>query len=239
MPPKKKVVAKAAPKKVTPKKKAVKPQDDDEEEEEEEEEEDEAPKKKSSPKGKGKKSGGVDWQAMLDSLESGGITGNILFPKSGKTRIKLVLEDDDDEESWYTEVQGEFQGRVRSRFILRGVVLFPAQEEKKILGIVVAKTAMKQIVSALAEGYNLTDAEEGHGITLSKTGSELNTTWGATPSPKPVEIEDFDEYEDDDSTLEELEKQLEEIAAKRAGSTKKKGKKDSEGDEDEDEDEDW
>jgi len=221
----------------------AKPEPDDEDEDEDEEEE--KPKGKKSknaePAKKGKKKGGVDWQAMLDSLEAGGANGNILFPKSGKTRIKLVLEDDDDEESWYTEVQGEFEGKVRSRYIIRGCVLFPAQEEKKIMGILVAKTAMKGIVGLLSEGYDLFDPEDGHGITISKTGALLTTSWGITPSPKPVEVEDFEDYSDDGSSLEELEKAMEAINATRTSKTKKKSKgKDGDDEEEADDvEEDW
>jgi len=214
----------------------------EEEEEEEEDEEEEKPKgkksKKAEPAKKGKKKGGVDWPAMLDSLEAGGANGNILFPKSGKTRIKLVLEDEDDEESWYQEAVGEFQGKVKSRYILRGCVLFPSQEEKKIMGIVVAKTAMKGIVGLLTEGYELFDPEEGHGITISKTGAMLNTSWGVTPSPKPVEVEDFEDYSDEGAGLDELEAALETISSKQA-KPKKKGKDGDEDEEADDVEEDW
>lgn len=238
MSPKKKALA--ARSKTTAKKAAKKPkkveeeEEEDEEEEEEEEEEPKAKKGKVAPKKAGKK-GKVDWQSMLDSLESGGLTGNIFFPKSGKTRVRLILEDEDDQESWFTEVQGEFEGKVRSRYIIRGVVLHPAPDDKKIMGIVVSKTAMKGIVGMLAEGYDLFDPEEGHGITISKTGASLNTSWGVTPSPKPVEI-DLDEYEDSESDLESLEKQLEQIGANRNKPKKKKGSDDDEDEDDEEED---
>lgn len=234
---KKKGLSAKSAQKAKKKAKPVEPEDDDEDDDEEEDEKPKKGKKLAAPI---KKKGGVDWEAMLESLEAGGANGNILFPKSGKTRIKLVLEDDDDEASWYTEAVGEFNGKVRTRYILRAAVLFPAQDEKKLMGVVVAKTAMKAIVGMLAEKYDLTDPEEGHGITLSKTGEGLNTTWGATPSPKPIEIEDFDEYSEDGAGLEELVTALEDIAAKNVAKSKggKKGKGKDE-DEDDDEEDDW
>lgn len=232
MPKKKKPAAKKASKKVE----VI----EDEEEEDDDEEEEEAPKKTKKGKGKKeaskKKSKSGSWDELLESLASGGGNGSVWFPKAGKTKIKLALEDAEDDQSFFIPVSRDFRGngQFRDKYLLRGVVL--DQEEDKMSAVQVSKTAFKQVIQLLAEGYELFDPEEGHGLVITKTGEGKNTSWAVMPSPRPIETPEVD---DPEWTLEELPDQMDKIDEASDKGKGKDGKKKKSKDDDDDEEDDW
>lgn len=204
-------------------------------------------------KKKGKKKRKTNWGDLAAELESaGGGTGSFL--REGKTRIRIVAEDSDDDKSWFSDVQTYWQGKPRERKLIRCVIL--GDEEHKIVPLVVAKSVLKGIFNILDEGYDLLDEEGGYGVTIVRSGEGLNTSYTTMPSRKEVPIPD--DVEDMEMTLEEAAEKIDEESKTRSeeqAPKKKKGKKksktrkskrsrrardeDEDDEDDEDEEEDW
>lgn len=138
------------------------------------------------------------WQAMLDSLASGQ-NGPTFFLKGGRTRIRLVPEPGTEEDAtpvFFTPVESQYRGRVRTKYLLSAVVLaaegrdIPEEKVNKVIPVLVPKQVVSDILNALAEGWDLFDMENGHGISILKQGSGLNMEYSVNISPKPVALED-------------------------------------------------
>lgn len=140
-----------------------------------------------------KASGDVNWNQLLEDLQSGG-NANFIFTKKPKNRIRLVR---DPEQVPYIEVASTFrrngvEGRTRTKFMILAVDLSAEDtddEGPKVKGLVVSKTVFRQVVGLITEGYELWDPENGHGITISKTGQGLQTTYTVMPSQKVVPLD--------------------------------------------------
>lgn len=160
------------------------------------------------------------WTQVLSDLESKD-SGEISYLKDGKTRVKLVPEKGNDRQ-FFAEATRLWQGKPKQRFLVKGIIFKDDKDELKAL--VVTKTVLKGIVNLLAEGYDLLGAK-GHGITIIKSGSGLETSYSVLPSPKPVETpSDIGELS---ATLAELAEKLLESDKNREekgeGGGKKKG----------------
>lgn len=164
-----------------------------------------------------------NWQKALDELGDG--TGPFFFFKSKKTNLRLVCLEDDPEK-FFAAATTMFKGKPKTKYIVFGQVLKTADRELsdkwkgKIVPLVLTKTAVKSIISLLAEGYELFDPANGYGVTLMKSGAGTDTEYTIMPSPSPVAL--------DLSKLEMPEKSLidyaDELTAK--GATESKSKED-------------
>jgi hypothetical protein len=149
------------------------------------------------------------WQNILDQLNS---KGNSLFyfPKAGKTRLRLLWPTghDESDQVFFVETLRYFKGQVRTRFIVMGQVLTNATGEvdekfrNQVKAIVINKTTLRSILTALAEGYDLL-GPEGHGLTLVRTGEGLETDYNVLTSPRPVKV-DYEELEWPEESIEDL-----------------------------------
>lgn len=178
------------------------------------------------------------WDDLLDSMESN-TSGDAFFLKEGKTRMKLIPEDEDDEESFFVDVTRTFQGKEKTKKLVRAWVM--GQDEDRIRGVVFPITAFKSVLQMLSEGYELL-TPDGYGITVVATGQKLERAYSVMPSRKEVDLPD---------DLQDLEKSLDDLAEEIYNADKdrekeyldgKKGKKNKrkkDEDEDEDEDENW
>jgi len=179
-----------------------------EEDAEPEEDEDETPAPRSKPKAKAKASAGdgedPDWEELLNGLNASG--GDVQFVKDGRTQLKLVLEDEDNRKSFYIESVRVYKGERRVKYLLRA--LMPKLDPPAIKAIPVGKTVLKAIFQLLVEGYDLLDADEGHGLTIVKRGSGFETSYNVMPSPKPVPMPES--YSDLTTSLEDIAASLEE-----------------------------
>lgn len=121
------------------------------------------------------------WQEVLQSLTVG--SSNFLFPREGRTRVRLGADRDG---LYFLEVQTQYQGRIKTKFLLLAV---PMDEgEKTWKGLIVPKTVFRSIATLAAEGYELWDPEEAHGITIVRTGSGLESSYSVLPSHKPIPL---------------------------------------------------
>ena len=149
---------------------------------------------------------GNKWQNLLDEMNQGQ-GGPFFFPKEGKTRLRLTPQPGTDDE-FYSETRSVFRGKEKVKYIILAYVAgtsqgeLPEEMKYKVHPVVISKTVLKSILSLLAEGYDLLDPEDGHGLTLIRTGQKLDTSYNVMPSPSPVPLPDDLEYPDDN--LEEL-----------------------------------
>lgn len=145
------------------------------------------------------------WSQVLDSLKTG---GPFVFPKEGKTRIRLVLPKDEDELSFYREVVNSYG---RSRYLVLAIV--PDSPDPDVIKpVVLPKTVLTGIISALSEGYDLL-GEEAHGLTINRSGSGFNSEYSVLPSNKAHILSDDVKWPDQD--LDELAEEFTKSAAKR------------------------
>lgn len=145
------------------------------------------------------------WEELLGQLDASSGGGDVYYIKQPKTRIRLVLPsmapgwdgDEDDEANFFAETTKHYQGQARTAFLVLGTILGTTEKNdqnvdpKKVRAIRLPKTALRSIVSALAEGHELFDEGVGHGIVLERIGggSSERTSYTLQVSPKPVVID--------------------------------------------------
>jgi len=191
------------------------PDDEEPEDPEDDEDEDETPAPVARKKPAASKSRKADddeepdWEELLNQLNTAG--GEVQFLKDGRTQLKLVLEDPDNKRSFYTESTRVYRGERRSKFLIRAIMV--KLDPPAVKAVSVGKGVLKAIFQLLVEGYDLFDPEEGHGLTIVKRGSGLETSYNVMPSPKPVPSPDFVDL---DGTLEEIAERLEESDVNRS-----------------------
>ena len=136
------------------------------------------------------------WQTLLDGMQSGGA---FLFPQEGKTRLRLVLPEGENMYHFYREVINSYG---RTKYLI--VAIVPSSDDANLVRpIILPKTPLQDILTILAEGYELFSPEEGFGITITRTGSGLDSKYSVLPSPKPVPL-DPEEFEWPDEDLDEF-----------------------------------
>jgi hypothetical protein len=218
--------------------------------------------KKAKPKASASMAAPVDngnkWQDLLDNLKSGA-TGPFFFLGDGKTRIRLVPEPDTDD-NFFIETVSIYGGKEKSKFIVLGLVMgssskdLDPEEANKVRPIILPKTAIRYILSLLAEGWDLLSEDAGHGLTITRTGKGRDTGYTVTNSPKAIPVA-YDELEYPESSLEELAQEFyaraierdSEQSAEEKPAAKKNGKGDARAkarqaamaDDDDEEGEDW
>lgn len=146
------------------------------------------------------------WRSMLEDLKKNQGGGPFFYIKEGRTQFHLIGENGTDD--FFVEVIETHFDKPKPKYIVMGVILktdaeLREQFQNKVVPIVVPKTVFSGIIELLAEGYNLTDVEEGHGLTIRRSGSGLNTEYSVTASPRPVVL-DIDNIKPADHLLDEL-----------------------------------
>lgn len=199
------------------------PEEEESEEEESEEEEDEPTprKKKAAPARRELDFGEVmkpeDWQKILDQVSGG--TGLFYFLKEGKTRLRLVTEPGT-KTRWFIETASQFNGTSRTKAIVLAVLAagkgVTEEMKGKVTPVVVSKSVVVGILNLLAEGYNLFSPTKGYGLTITRTGSGLDTSYNVLPSQEPRPLPDKLEWPKI-KTLSGLADQYEEDSAARDG----------------------
>jgi hypothetical protein len=150
------------------------------------------------------------WQNLVQKM--GGGESDFLFPQVGRTRVRLVWADADSDP--IRAVNSSFQNRVKTKYVLWGYS--PDDEESKLKIVVVPKTVGTGILALLAEGYDLFDPAEGHGISIIRSGSGLDTQYNVMPSPKPVPLPPEIVTQIEGRTLDQASQRYEEFNANRA-----------------------
>lgn len=154
------------------------------------------------------------WQQKLEELESQG--GEFFYPKAGRNRLRL-LPGNPVRADFFIQVDREYQGNTRSKYLVKAVVF--DGETREVKAVVLSKTVLRGILNLLAEGYDLL-GRNGHGITIVRTGTGMDTSYATMPSSKPQALPE--DLEDIDMSLEELAGRLLELDSNR---TARNGKK--------------
>lgn len=195
------------------------------------------------------------WEKKLDEMESD-VSGDTRYIKEGKIRVKLVLEDEANDESWYTPCNRWYKGKKSKKYLLRAII--KGDEKQQVRYLPAPRTVLKQIISMLAEGYELLDTKKSHLISINRSGSGRETTYVVLPSPKVIKIKgdiidpeewdtleeaaegieqrDLDREDDDDD---ETPKKKSGKATKRTGKKNHKADEDDEADENEEDEDEW
>jgi hypothetical protein len=133
---------------------------------------------------------------LLDSIGSG-TGGEFFFVKSPKTKVRLLNFQDDPQE-FFAPVKTVYRNKEKTKFMIFAKVIGVDGQGAKPLGdnwknkvapLVITKTALKAIITLLAEGYDLFDPEEGYGVTIIRSGSGTDTDYTATPSRDPIPVD--------------------------------------------------
>ena len=137
------------------------------------------------------------WNEKLNEVASS-MNGAYLYPQVGQTRVRLMLAPEREPDEFYQEVKREFKGKTRTQYLIPVIMVDPNgtwSTEIKIM--CAAKTVLKGILTILASGeYDLLHPEEGHGLTIGRTGQGLNTEYSVLPSKSPVPVDyEFYTYE--------------------------------------------
>lgn len=152
-----------------------------------------------------------NWSELLDRLQSSG-SANFLYTKQQRTRVRLVHKPG---EPYYSELATTYQGRAKVKFMVLAVDMGAPADEQTVKGLILTKTAFKQIVALLSEGYDLWDLSGGYGVTVMKSGSGLETQYSVMPSQKPLPIDES--LVDAAPTFEELQAEYQKMQQNRAG----------------------
>lgn len=126
------------------------------------------------------------WQNLLGTLEGG--DSQFIFLKPGKKRLRLLSPED--HPPYHREVTTEYMGRKRTKYMTLAWAPQDEEDETPVKGLLMAKTVWKGIVTLQAEGYELFHPEEGHGITIVRSGAGLDTDYTVLPSKQAVEVPD-------------------------------------------------
>lgn len=137
------------------------------------------------------------WQSLLDGMKSGGA---FVFPQEGKTRLRLVLPEGEDMYHFFREVINSYG---RTKYLIMAVVI-SSDEPDVVRPVILPKTPLQDILTILAEGYELFDIDGGFGLSVIRTGSGLDSKYSVLPSPKAFPLsdelewppEDLDEFAD-------------------------------------------
>jgi hypothetical protein len=152
------------------------------------------------------------YQQLLTGLSQKG-DGAMYYLKEGRNKIRFT-PDMGKLKIFYIEVQRSWQGGpMKTKYLTKAVVQVEGQPAEE-RGLLLTKTVIKDIVNLLAEGYDLFSATEGLGVTISKSGTGLETNYSVVATPKPVALPS--DYKRLDMTLQELEEHLQKREAERA-----------------------
>lgn len=126
------------------------------------------------------------WHKLLDNLST---SVTFLRPKEGRTRLKLYWADPSADEVFYRDVQSIYRGHEKTRYMILAVPFdgpgVTEDMKSKVVPMIVNKTILKALLSLLSEGYDLFSSAEGHGISINRTGTGLDSDYQVVASAKP------------------------------------------------------
>lgn len=157
------------------------------------------------------------WEGLLSNLGSGG--GEFFFPRTGRTRLRLVVPDQDILPHFYREVYNSYG---KPKYLVLGIIYSSPSDDGEDSGdpdvvrpIILPKTCLKDIIGLAAAGYDLF-SEDGHGITITRSGTGMrNTSYSVIASVKPQSV-DLENLEWPEGDLDEIAERFMESASERA-----------------------
>ncbi len=175
------------------------------------------PKKRAEPPAPKQKA--PDWGSVLEGLASGS-SGPFFFVKANRTRLRLVNYEPD-ETQFFRLGTTYFKGKPKQKAIFFAKIISTDLKDKlderwqnKIVPVVVAKTALKAIISYLSEGYDFF-GPEGYGVVIMKSGKGTDTEYNVMPSPQPIPL-DLKDYDTPEMNLDEYAELLTQNSMKRS-----------------------
>lgn len=161
------------------------------------------------------------WANLLGTLDKGTANSSMIFPKDGKTLVRLIRKP---KSPFYIEVDSTYRQKTKVKYLMMAYQPITKDgEELKVKGLLVAKTVFKAIVALLSEGYDFFNPITGHGLTIIRSGTGLDTNYTVVPSAKEVPIPAEIKKQVMELTLEGLKKSYEEANKARQNGSGKEG----------------
>lgn len=144
------------------------------------------------------------WAKLLEDIDAASGDPRTYALRPGRNRLRLVPDIEGVPTSFFCEVQRNFRGQLRTRYLIKAMPM--GRDEKEMKGVVVPKTVMKQVLNMLAEGYDLLHPTKGLGIVIVKSGEGMESSYNTLPSPKAVPLPK--KYTDLDVSLKKLAEEI-------------------------------
>lgn len=140
-------------------------------------------------------SSSTDWNALLDQFAAG--DGEVLFIKK---RVRVRLAPFDDPNRIFIPVKNIYRGKVSTKYMVKVLYLEATEGSSPYRALLLSKRDIRTILQLQMEGWELFDAEAGHAISLTRTGSGTDSQVSVSPSPKtrPLSEEELTELEEFD-----------------------------------------
>lgn len=169
------------------------------------------------------------WQTMLEDMQSSEGGGKFFFVQKGRTRVRLIPEkgtETNEFPSFFIETQGFWQNKPKKRFVVRGLVVeadgreLSEEDQHTVRPLLVAPQVVKKILALLSGGWDLLGTDTGHGITILRSGTGINTEYDVVVSPTAKPIAEFGSIIDMPESLAQLDKEYRVQAAGQSGGDK-------------------
>lgn len=140
-------------------------------------------------------SSSTDWNALLDQFAAG--DGEVLFIKK---RVRVRLAPFEDPNRIFIPVKNIYRGKVSTKYMVKVLYLEASEGSSPYRALLLSKRDIRMILQLQMEGWELFDAEAGHAISLTRTGSGTDSQVSVSPSPKvrPITEEELTELEEFD-----------------------------------------
>ena len=126
----------------------------------------------------------INWTSIQNDMDAGTDGPRWFFPsKNPNARVRLLQAPGD--EMPFIEVQTDYQGKTRTKYLMYGT----EAPNGPVRVIVLPKTALRAIVSLLANGWDLFDPADGVPVAISKYVTGGKTNYSVAPAgSKPMAI---------------------------------------------------
>jgi hypothetical protein len=123
------------------------------------------------------------FQSMLDETTNSGGQSHFLFPKAGKTRLRLLHLEDRDPGKLYTQVERLWQGKPKTKFMIRAIYYGvpatqgePAPDPREV-ALVIPRQVLNQILQVASDGETELFYDGAVAVTIVRSGEGLNTSY--------------------------------------------------------------
>jgi len=124
-----------------------------------------------------------DWEGFKQELSSR--SSPVLFLKEGRTQLRLLWPPSQEQPFIPVSTQFRGSGRTKTKWLVAAYI----PNEGRIRAVLLPRTVVSGISDLCIEGYDLF-SPQGHGITVIRTGSGLDTAYNVIVSKNPVPLED-------------------------------------------------
>lgn len=150
-----------------------------------------------------------DWQGILDEMDAAKANADVYYLKEKKTRLRLVVAPGSDPRHFFAETTKSYKGKQGTAYLIYALVIATSKgsgdknvSPTKVRAVRIAKTALRAIVSQLAEGHELFDPAQGHAVVVEKIEGETTSyTVSVAPKAMPVVLDELEWPKTEDDAI--------------------------------------